>query len=572
MDGALRDSHPYVREVAVIGVLKCHEQDAAGTRLRGFPETVRSLLISDPDPQVIANCLYVLQQLGGLDTAVTRSFVVSLLNHIRAFSDWAQCLVLDVLLAHYRPETEAERFDMLEVLDFGLNHTNSAVVMATAKLFLHYTASYPQQYNQVLASIRGPLQTVLLGREPEIVFAALSNLVVLAQRHPAALSGIASDLFCRPEDPSYLKLLKIEALVAVADASNAYDAAEEASQYSRDYADGEVTRCAVRAVARIALKVPEVDGILDRLLLFLGHQRGEVASEAVAAMADVLRRFPDAAEACVPAVAEVGEAALERPAARAAYCWVLGEYGERLQDAPYILEALVERFSEQSAEVKLALLTAVAKLFFKRAPECRAALGAALAAGVSDSDPSVSERAALYHKLLKEAGPEAAREVIAAPRPAIARYEEGQSAEVADKLFDEWNTLSAIYRAPAATFIDRGDVGAREEVDSIGGGDELETESGVGGGANGGTALLLDLDSEGAGSESGVTGASPSPSPSPSVSASLSGGDLLAAVGNRLYSRQTSFPGAPAVHDSLLRCWLSKPLLPQCLHLICLGS
>lgn len=354
VDVALRDAHPYVREVAVVGVLKCYHQDSAGTRLRGFLDVLRSMLTSDTDPQVIANCLYVLQYLGELSsTTVTRSLVVSLLNHIRAFSDWAQCLVLDVLLAHYRPETESERFDMLEILDFGLNHNNSAVVMATAKLFLHYTAAYPDQYNQVLASIRGPLQTLLLGREPEVVYAALSNVMVLANRHPAALAQLSADLFCRPEDPSYLKLLKLEALVAVADPSNAYDAAEEAFQYSREYSDGEVARAAVRSVARIALKVPQVEGILDRLLLFLGHQRGEVAGEAVAVMADVLRRFPDAVDACVPAIAEVGPAALELPAARAAYAWVLGEFGERQQDAPYILEEMVDQFRDQPTEVKL---------------------------------------------------------------------------------------------------------------------------------------------------------------------------------------------------------------------------
>ena len=37
----------------------------------------------------------------------------------------------------------------LQVLDFGLNSTNSAVVMATAKLFLHYTLNFPQQHQQV---------------------------------------------------------------------------------------------------------------------------------------------------------------------------------------------------------------------------------------------------------------------------------------------------------------------------------------------------------------------------------------------------------------------------------------
>ena len=49
-----------------------------------------------------------------LEGRVTRQLVVSLLNHIRAFSDWAQCFVLE-LVTHYRPASEEERFDILEV-------------------------------------------------------------------------------------------------------------------------------------------------------------------------------------------------------------------------------------------------------------------------------------------------------------------------------------------------------------------------------------------------------------------------------------------------------------------------
>lgn len=95
---------------------------------------------------MVANCLYVCQQLGALAGGLPRGLAVALLNHVRAFSDWAQCLVLGALLDHHRPASERERFDTLELLDFGLAHANSAVVLATAKLFLHYTANYPDQY------------------------------------------------------------------------------------------------------------------------------------------------------------------------------------------------------------------------------------------------------------------------------------------------------------------------------------------------------------------------------------------------------------------------------------------
>ena len=480
VDAGLKDPHPYVREASVIGVLKCHHQDPHGTKMRGYTDTIRTMLATDTDPQVVANCLYVLEQLHLLTATppiITRPLVVSLLNHIRAFSDWSQCLVLDVLLKYYRPASESERFDVLEVLDFGLNHTNSAVVMSTAKLFLHYTASYPDQHEQVLESIRGPLQTMLLGREPEIVYATLNNLLILAQRHPAAFAPLATDFFCRPEDPSYLKLLKLDALVAVTDARNAFDVAEECAQYAKD-AESDIARAAVRAVAKIALKVPDVDGILDRLLLFLSTGREEdVGEEAVAAMADVLRRFPGAADACVPAIAEVDVKSLKSGASRAALVWVLGEFGHSVQDAPYTLETMVGGFSGEPTQVKLSLLSNVAKLFFKRPPECRKSLGLVLQMGAQDGDAAVRARALFYHRLLSEAGPEAAQQIIAGPRPSAPSQGDNSSSspssmstalppEVLDRIFDEWNSLSTVYRAPAATFI--------EDDDNAGGGAEEE--------------------------------------------------------------------------------------------------
>lgn len=48
--------------------------------------------------------------------------------------------------------------------------------------------------------------------------------------------------------------------------------------------------------------------------------------------------------------------------------------------------------------MKLALLTAAAKLFFARPPEAQKLLGACIAAGLNDSDQDVHDRALLYYR------------------------------------------------------------------------------------------------------------------------------------------------------------------------------
>ena len=67
-----------------------------------------------------------------------------------------------------------------------------------------------------------------------------------------------------------------------------------------------------------------------------------------------------------------------------------------LQDAPYLLERAARDCPDQGSEVKLALLTACAKLFFQRPPECQVALGLALKAALDADDVLVRDRGHLY--------------------------------------------------------------------------------------------------------------------------------------------------------------------------------
>lgn len=52
--------------------------------------------------------------------------------------------------------------------------------------------------------------------------------------------------------------------------------------------------------------------------------------------------------------------------------------------------------------MRLALLPAATKLFFKRPPECQLLLGTTLAAAAADSNQDVHDRALLYYRLAAE--------------------------------------------------------------------------------------------------------------------------------------------------------------------------
>jgi vesicle coat complex subunit len=488
----LQDPNAYVREVSVIGVLKCYRQDEEKTVALGLIDEVKNMLNTDRDTQVLTSCLYVLQELKAL-RSIPRQRMISFMNNIKSFSEWGQCLLMQVLLEHYRPETESERFDVLEVLDFGLNHTNSAVILSTAKLFLHYTANYKEQYDQVIRLILGPVRTLIMGREPEVAYAVLCNVQVLAQRHPHYFRIMTHDLFYRPDDQPYVKIAKLDLMVVLSHPDNAFDTAEEVFEYSKDFND-DIARHAIACVAKIAIHVGSVDGILDRLLLFLNHRRQVLVAETVNAFAAALTKFPSAADICVPSIAKVDHTMIESVEGRVSFIWILGQFGSLVQDAPYLLEDVCEEYDMQDNAVKQALLTSIVQLFCSRPPECLCILKKILESAMNDGDPILQEKAALYANLLESLGKDGTREMIKFPSTLGPADEIQSFSDLQDILFDEWNSLSVVYGEPASTFIEGGVLKRSFSSDSLGGGESLPNEL-----DNIGTDSLIEVDLPGGG-------------------------------------------------------------------------
>lgn len=446
---ALQDRNPYVRRTAVLGVLKIYNLDAAAVRNAGMLDDLHDMLQKDPDAQVVANCMSVLLETGAGQSLVTRALVISLLNRIKEFSEWAQCQVLE-FATHYRPSDEQEVYDFMNVLDDRLSHSNSAVVMATVKMFLHYTLTMPATHQQVLERIKDPLMTLLSRDHFETAYAVLCHFHLIAQRAPIIFSQIYTTFYCRINEPSYIKFLKLDILAAIADETNAYDIATELTEYVNDI-DEKLARKAIRTVGKIALEVQDVPGLVERLLGFLDIGKDFVTAETIVQVKDLARKYPDIAEVCVGSVSNISLEDVEEPEARAAFIWILGEHGQGIQDAPYLLEACAQGFADEPDQVQLALLTAAMKLFFKRPPECQQLLGAALAAASAESTQDVHDRALLYYRLLHYNVQEAKR-IVAAPAGAIARFAEEQSPEQRDRIFDELNTLAVVYRQPSSSF------------------------------------------------------------------------------------------------------------------------
>ena len=78
----------------------------------------------------------------------------------------------------------------------------------------------------------------------------------------------------------------------------------------------------------------DVAGIVERLLGFLEMGKDHVTAETLIQIKDLLRRYPDVAEAALAAVAAISPADVPEPEARAAFIWVLGHHGAHIQVIP----------------------------------------------------------------------------------------------------------------------------------------------------------------------------------------------------------------------------------------------
>ena len=65
---------------------------------------------------------------------------------------------------------------------------------------------------------------------------------------------IYTTFYCRQNEPSYIKSLKLDILAAIADETNAFEIATELTEYVNDI-DEQLVRDAVKAVGRIAIEV-----------------------------------------------------------------------------------------------------------------------------------------------------------------------------------------------------------------------------------------------------------------------------------------------------------------------------
>ncbi len=112
-------------------------------------------------------------------------------------------------------------------------------------------------------------------------------------------------------------------------------------------------RKAVRSVGRLAIKVEAAaDQCIQALLNLLDMKVSYVVQEAVIVTKDIFRRYPGQYEGIIPKLCEHLDA-LDESESKAAMVWIIGQFGNRIDNADELLDDLCYTFLEESVEVRV---------------------------------------------------------------------------------------------------------------------------------------------------------------------------------------------------------------------------
>ena len=356
-------------------------------------------MLRDSDPHVCCNSLQVIDEIleeeGGI--VMTKQLLFPLLNRLHDFNEWQKCLVIN-MVHKYTPASEEEMFNIMNLLEESLWGSNCAVILAATHLFLSLTQNLPQLHRQVYTRLKEPLLTITATAPMETAFTCLCHLKLLISREPEVFADKYKDFYCRYTDPSFTKSLKLEILVLIANEKNHKDIMTELAAYVTDVQQ-ETVRRSIRAMGEISLKTNSGQTSVDHFLGFLQMEMGGfIRSETLNVLKDFLRKYtdPKLIKPFFPAVVDKWKEMDDAPC-KVAFVWILGEYGEHIDDSPYILEEYCKGFKEEPHQVRLEILTACMKLFFKRPPELQVILGGLLHEAISDfSHADVHDRYVIW--------------------------------------------------------------------------------------------------------------------------------------------------------------------------------
>ena len=347
----------------------------------------------------------------------------------------------------------------MNLLEDRFKHASSSVVLGAVKVFLHLARNDDNLSRQVFERLQAPLITLMTSSETtesyEVSFNVLSHIHLLVVKGAAQVfESEYKHFFIKYDEPSYIKNLKLEILAYIASSNNIQEIVNELSEYVTDV-NAEIAKKSIKCFGTIIIRLPKMSKtVAAQLRNFLSLRISYVTTETVIVLKDILRKYKNFIDDFIPFFSKISLDQIIEVEGKCAYAWILGEFGENIDESPYILEKMMEEQKEfNSVKLSSVLLTALVKLFFKRAPETKRILGQFFEQLIKNANETdLKQKAVLYYRLLKTDIAMAQKVVQGTPEK-ISEFYEDKNEELRERLFLEFNSLSVVYQKPSERFL-----------------------------------------------------------------------------------------------------------------------
>lgn len=398
----LHDADPFVRKTAALAVAKVYDVIPEEVENSGLFEHLIQLMV-DENPMVVSNTTAAIIEINEKRSAPIFTFdagaASSIVNAIPSSTEWCQTILFDAL-SKYEPETAEKAAEMIDRLVPFLKCANPSVVIGAFKcifLFMDFDERRPQDLFTVILP---PFITLVTGADPEIQFVVLRTLNLFVKKYPKALAKEVRIFFCKYNDPSYVKMEKLDIIVTNCHATNVNVVLDELAEYCNSV-DVQFVRKTIRVIGQLALKMAASARRCADILVKVVEGKAEYAiEEAIIVVADLLRRYPGEFESIIGKVCTNIEA-LKDPRARAALIWILGEYNGLIEHVDALLDPFLDTFHDEDYEVQVQLITAIVKIYIENPNDTKDQLQFLLSEATKESVlPDVRNRAFMYWRLL----------------------------------------------------------------------------------------------------------------------------------------------------------------------------
>jgi vesicle coat complex subunit len=343
---------------------------------------------------------------------------------------------------------------MIERIIPCVSHSNAGVVLSVIKILIKLLdlVENPETIRTVCKKITPSLVT-LLSSEPEIQYVALKNINILIQKRPIIFEKDIKIFFSSFTEPLYNKLEKLEIIYKLVSMNNIDIVLNELKEYASDV-DIKFVRRSVKLIGQCAIKLEKAaQRCVETLVELVKTQVSFVIQEAIIALKDIFRRYPNTFEGAMAIINE-NLRTLDDPEAKAALIWIIGEYSDRIEGAENQLIKFIDNLKEEPYVIQINILDSATKTFLK----CQSEESYNILNQVFDfctkecEDPDVRDRGYMYYRLMT-IDPQIANKIIVNEKPRINEDVSGFDDNLLAILMDNLGTLSTIYEKPPEAFV-----------------------------------------------------------------------------------------------------------------------